>query len=184
MAHVVTWISVAIIVLAFIFFIVSVIVLEYGVKVNANGNLVIPWYYWIFFVGAGVMFLAFVILQLFVPHSDNKEKVTTAVTGQPDSWVQGDKLYTGGGQYVQTIPPPGTPDPNGVREMAMRSPHYPPHSVSTHSHSHYSHNQDQMIRGRMAQGEMIQPTYSSNFATNDVIRRGGLDSLARTTYLE
>jgi len=176
MAHYVVWISVAIIVLAFIFFIVSIIVLEYGVKVNANGNLVIPWYYWVFFIGAGVMFAVFVLLQVFVPISDKKVKDTTVaqelVDGRPDSWVQEGRLYTGKGDYVQTIPPPGAPDPNGVREMAMKAPHYPPHSSNTHS------------QGMQHQGMQHQATYSSDFATNNSIRRGGLDSLARTSGLE
>lgn len=180
MAHYVVWISVAIIVLAFIFFIVSIIVLEYGVKVNANGNLVIPWYYWVFFIGAGVMFAVFVLLQVFVPISDKKVKDTTvvqeSVDGRPDSWVVGDKLYTGKGDNVQTIPPPGTPDPNGAREIAMRSPHYLPPSANTHSHNH---NQ-----GQTMQHQGMQHTYSSDFATNNSIRRGGLDSLARTSGLE
>ena len=94
--------------------------------------------------------------------------------------MQGDKLYTGGGQYVQTIPPPGAPDPNGVREVAMRSPHYPPHSVSTHS----SHVHDQMMQGQVMQGQVMQPVYTNNFTTNSGIRRGGLDSLSRMTSLE
>lgn len=75
MAHVVTWISIVILILAFIFFIISIIILEYGVKVSKNGNIIIPWYYWLFFVGAGVFFLVYVLLQAFaVPGMEKKRE--------------------------------------------------------------------------------------------------------------
>lgn len=119
MAHAVTWISISVLVLAFIFFIVSVIILEFGVGVDSDGDIAIPWYYWLFFVGAGVLFLTFVILQVIVPRDKKKEETGA----QMDAWVENNRLYVDGGKVSYPIPGEGQPDPHNIRQIAQRVPH-------------------------------------------------------------
>lgn len=102
MASVITWVSIIVIILAFIFFIVSVIILEFGVKTNKNGDIIIPWYYWLFFVGSGVLFLTYVILLAF-PHTKEK-KISEKNKPPEDNWegydrLQGDENYRGNENY-------------------------------------------------------------------------------------
>ena len=92
MVHPITWISIVVIVLAFIFFIVSIIILEFGVKIDKNGEIVIPWYYWVFLVGAGLFVLAFVILQVVPPVMGKKKG--KPVDDNPESWVEGNVDYS------------------------------------------------------------------------------------------
>ena len=118
MSHWVIWVSVVVLVLAFLFFIASILVLEFGTKVSKNGNLVIPWYYWFFFIGTGILFLVFVILQIYAPHAE--KKIVEKKNDYVESWVSGDKLYTEYGQRVYTIPKPGEADPMNIRAEAVR----------------------------------------------------------------
>lgn len=74
MGHWINWVLLIILILAFTFFIISIITLEFGVKVDDDGDIVIPWYYWFFFAGMGVLFLVFVLLLVIVPR-DKKDLV-------------------------------------------------------------------------------------------------------------
>ncbi len=182
MVHAITWISVAVLVLAFIFFIVSVIILEYGVKVDQSGDIIIPWYYWVFFVGAGLLFLAYAILLAFPDKSVDKEKTYKSDT--PESWVQGNVLYTEYGKKAQNIPGSEEQDPARIREHAAGSPHYDMSgkiiSPYTH-HSHYTHGPTSFASHDTGRS-------SASFASHDAGRApfkgSSLHTLSRRSYLE
>lgn len=77
--HAITWISLIFIILTFLFFLASVFILEFAVTTDSSGDIVIPWYYWFFFAGAGIFLVIFVILQAIpvpyaISHNDTKRE--------------------------------------------------------------------------------------------------------------
>lgn len=183
MAHVTTWISVILLILAFIFFIVSIVLLEFDIGVNSAGEIVIPWYYWVFFVGSGVFVLAFVILQAIPPKADHaKDNVNTA---NPESWVQHGKLYTEHGKYVHDIPRKGEADPYNFREKAVTVPNYDALNIhdSRDSHNlHNSHNYESDPFLSSHNSHNSQNSHNSHNSHNS--QNMMLEALNRKTYLE